>query len=168
MPPAQPGKFIDIDWENWVPDDVASECFIIRQGEILLIRKKRGLGAGKIIGPGGRQEPGESIRECVVREVLEETGVTPLSPRHCGELRFQFQDGYGIHVHVFTATDFRGEICETEEALPLWTPVDRIPFDEMWQDDIVWVPWMLEGHRFEGRYLFDGDRMVDHQSRVLE
>ena len=78
----------DIDWESWVPIDIGTLCFILRGGEILLIRKKRGLGAGKIVGPGGRLEPGESVLECAVRETIEEVGVVPEDPRLRGELRF--------------------------------------------------------------------------------
>jgi 8-oxo-dGTP diphosphatase len=42
--------------------------FVIRDGHILLIHKKRGLGAGKINGPGGRIDLGESPQECAVRK----------------------------------------------------------------------------------------------------
>lgn len=34
--------------------------FVVRGGEILLIEKKRGHGAGKVNGPGGKIDPGES------------------------------------------------------------------------------------------------------------
>jgi 8-oxo-dGTP diphosphatase len=75
---------------------------------------------------------------------------------------FQFVDGYSIHVHVFKARDFEGEPNETDEAAPLWAPVDRIPYEEMWEDDRLWIPLVLEGVSFSGRYVFDGDRMLDH------
>ena len=164
---AVPKSLSDIDWNNWQPVDRATLCFIIRAGEILLIRKKRGLGAGKINGPGGRIEPGEAIHECAVREVQEEVGVTPTGLSACGELRFHFVDGYSIQVHVFTAKDCVGEVYETDEAIPLWTPVDAIPYAEMWEDDIIWIPWMLDGRRFSGRFLFDDDRMLGHESGIL-
>ena len=62
----------DIDWSRWRPVDRATLTFIVKEGEILLIRKKRGLGAGKINGPGGRVEPDETILDCAIREVQEE------------------------------------------------------------------------------------------------
>jgi 8-oxo-dGTP diphosphatase len=136
---------------------------VIRDGRILLIRKKRGLGAGKINGPGGRIGPGETPLECAIREVREELCVTPVGVRCCGELSFQFLDGLSLHGYVFTASDCEGEPRETEEATPLWTPIGKIPYDEMWADDRLWVPLMLAGTRFEGRFLFDGDRMLGHQ-----
>jgi 8-oxo-dGTP pyrophosphatase MutT (NUDIX family) len=45
-------------------------------GRILLGRKKRGFGAGKANGFGGKVEVGETIKEAAVREVQEESGVT--------------------------------------------------------------------------------------------
>jgi hypothetical protein len=31
----------------------------------------------------------------------------------------------------------------------------------MWEDDIYWVPTMVQGQYFYGRFIFDGDKMVD-------
>jgi 8-oxo-dGTP pyrophosphatase MutT (NUDIX family) len=45
-------------------------------GRILLGRKKRGFGAGKANGFGGKVEVGETIKEAAVREMHEESGVT--------------------------------------------------------------------------------------------
>jgi 8-oxo-dGTP diphosphatase len=153
-------RFEEIDWKAWVPQQRATLLFVIRGGQILLIRKKRGLGAGKINGPGGRIDPGETPLEAAIREVQEELCVTPTGVRDCGELRFQFLDGLSLHGYVFTATDCDGDPQETEEAAPLWTPIDAIPYDEMWADDWLWYPLMLAGTRFDGRFLFDGDRML--------
>ena len=155
----------EIDWPAWAPVDRATLVFVQRHAEILLIRKKRGLGAGKINGPGGRIEPGESLVDCATREVEEEVGVTPNSPELRGELRFQFSDGYSMEVHVFRASGCSGALRESEEAVPLWTPVAEIPYDEMWADDRIWLPLLLDGRTFSGRFVFDGDRMLDHELR---
>jgi 8-oxo-dGTP diphosphatase len=155
------------DWTHWVPVDRATLVFVIRDGEILLIRKKRGLGAGKINGPGGRIEPGESALACALREMEEELRVTPTGVRERGELRFQFVDGYAIHVTVFSAEDCRKEACETDEAEPLWTAIDRIPYDEMWEDDRIWLPLLIAGETIRGRFVFDGDVMLDSNVEVV-
>ena len=84
-------------------------------------------------------------------------------PDFTRELKFQFRDGYPIHAHVFTANDFEGEARETDEAIPLWTSLDAIPYPEMWQDNPLWMPLLLEGVPFSGRYVFDGDSMLDYE-----
>ena len=36
---------------QWTPDILATLMFVVQKGRILLIRKKRGIGAGKVNGP---------------------------------------------------------------------------------------------------------------------
>ncbi len=153
----------DIDWANWVPTQRATLCFVVQAGQILLIEKKRGLGEGKVNGPGGRIDPGETPEQCAVREVQEELRVTPNGISYSGRLNFQFVDGLALRCHVFRAAGCDGIAEETEEAVPLWTPVDRIPFERMWADDRLWIPMMLEGTRFDGRFLFDDDAMLGYE-----
>lgn len=153
----------DIDWDQWRPHDVATLMFVIRDNQALLIRKLRGLGAGKINAPGGRTEPGETLVATAIRETQEEVGVTPLAPRLRGELRFQFVDGYRLECHVFSADGCEGEARPSPEAIPQWTPLSQLPYDEMWSDDALWLPLMLSGRTpFAGRFVFDGERMGDH------
>ena len=156
-----------VDWSRWKPQQRATLLFVLRDAEILLIHKKRGLGAGKINGPGGRIDAGETPLEAAIREVQEELRVTPVGVRQCGELRFQFLDGLSIHGYVFTATGCEGEPQETDEAIPIWAPIDEIPYPRMWADDRLWLPLMLEGHYFDGRFLFDGDDMRAYQIDTL-
>jgi Ala-tRNA(Pro) deacylase len=66
---------------------------------------------------------------------------------------------------VLSADGCEGEAHETDEAIPIWTPLHAFPFAEMWADDRLWIPLMLAGRPFRGRFLFDGDTLVDH---VLE
>jgi 8-oxo-dGTP diphosphatase len=159
-----PRRLEQMDWARWVPTERATLLFVLEPGRILLINKKTGLGAGKINGPGGRIDPGETAREGAIREVQEELCVTPTGVQEAGELSFQFVDGYSLHGVVFTAAGFEGELCETREAAPLWTPIDRIPYERMWADDELWFPHLLSGRRFRGFFIFDGDDMLD--SRV--
>lgn len=155
-------RITDIDWAAWTPVDRATLLFIIRAEKILLIRKKRGLGAGKINGPGGRIETGETPLEGAIREVEEEVGLIPTDVTDCGELRFQFVDGYSLHVWVFRAAGYIGELKETDEACPMWVPIDVIPYSEMWADDQVWLPMLLREEAFSGRFIFDKDQMIDY------
>ena len=163
----QARRISDIDWADWEPTDFATLVFVQRDGRLLLIHKKRGLGAGKLNGPGGRLEIGETFDACASREVQEELRITPKDLRKMGELRFQFVDGYSIHVHVYRASDFEGTPSETPEAIPVWVDEDRSPYDEMWEDDRIWLPLLIAGTHFDARFIFDGDSMVDHVLDVI-
>ena len=156
-------KLSDIDWADWQPKDPATLVFVIRDGQILLIDKKTGLGKGKINGPGGKVEKGESPEACAVRECQEELGITVSSLRFCGQHRFQFVDGYSLLVWVYSSDTFEGIPIETIEAKPLWFPLEEIPYEQMWEDDRLWSPMLLRGEQFQGRWLFDDDRMLDYE-----
>ena len=148
-----------VDGANWRPKEEGTLCFVIRDGQILLIEKKRGLGAGKVNGPGGRIEKGETAEQAAIRETQEEVGITPTGVQLAGELRFQFRDGYSLHCTVYRASGWDGELMETAEAKPFWVRTDQIPYDRMWADDEQWMPRLLAGEKFRGWFEFDGDRM---------
>lgn len=155
-----------LDWSSWKPKEVATLLFLLRGDEVLLIRKKRGLGAGKFNGPGGRLELAETPEACAVREVQEEVGVTPRGLEAAGELSFQFVDGYSLHTHLFRAYGFDGTPIESDEALPHWFKVDALPFEEMWADDRLWLPHVLERRSVRGHFVFDGDVMLWHRCEI--
>lgn len=158
----------DIDWDSWQAKDPATLVFVIQEGRILLIRKKRGLGRGKVNGPGGKLDPGENAVQCAARETEEELGIRVTDLECMGEHKFQFIDGYSIHCWVFRATEFEGEPVETDEAIPLWCSLDDIPYAEMWEDDCIWLPMVIEGQRFSACWVFDDDRMLDYQLEKVD
>ncbi len=167
QPPAQPRRVDDIDWSTWRPVDLATLLFVREGGRVLLIEKKRGLGEGLVNAPGGRLEPGETPREAALREVEEELRVRPREAVWAGRHRFQFCDGYSMDVHVYQSRGAHGLAEETAEAVPLWVDEDAIPYARMWSDDPLWIPLLLRGVRFDGRYVFDGAQMLDHQVEAL-
>ena len=138
----------------------ATILFIIKNGEILLIEKKRGLGAGKINGPGGKIDPGETPLQAAIRETQEELLITPHAPRKLGELHFSMSDCPDIHCHIFRSDDFTGTPTETDEAVPVWTPLAAIPSHRMWEDDRYWLPLVLAEETFLGRFVFETERML--------
>ena len=156
-------RLAGIDWDTWEAEVPATLVFVIRDGKILLIDKKTGLGKGKVNGPGGKVEKGESPEACAIRECGEELGITVSMLQYCGQHRFQFVDGLTIHVWVYKTTEFEGTPTESAEARPLWVSLDKIPYDRMWEDDRIWLPMLLRGERFQGRWIFDGDRMLDYE-----
>ena len=62
-------KVSDIDWKDWKPEELSTIMFVVEENRVLLIHKKRGLGAGKINGPGGKIEKGETPMQCAIRAV---------------------------------------------------------------------------------------------------
>ena len=139
---------------------------IIKDGQILLQRKTVGrFGEGKWNGAGGKLKPGEDPADGVIREVLEETGLRITEPRRHGLLDHYFGDRStpAWSVHIFSATEYEGEPVGGEEGELRWFPVEEIPYGEMWEDDIHWLPLLLEGRDFDGAFYFneDASRLLD-------
>ena len=68
--------------------------------------------------------------------------------------------------YVFFAYSYSGELIdECEETKPFWCKVSELDYSRMWEDDILWLPPALEGKKFEGYFLFDGNTLLD--SKVL-
>jgi 8-oxo-dGTP diphosphatase/2-hydroxy-dATP diphosphatase len=143
-------------------------CIIHKDSKILLGMKKRGFGVGFWNGFGGKVKEGESIEEAAKRETKEEIGVVPLDLKKMGVLRFQFKgESEILEVHVFSCSDFEGEIKESEEMVPKWFKIEEIPFDQMWPDDKYWLPLLLKGKNFEGEFYFDGKKLINYQIRQI-
>ncbi|MBF9017680.1 MULTISPECIES: 8-oxo-dGTP diphosphatase [unclassified Oceanispirochaeta] len=156
-------KVSDVDWKNWVPTEDAVITYILKGNEVLLIHKKTGLGAGKVNAPGGHIEEGEAPLEAAVRETIEEVGLITSNLQYSGELFFHFLDGLQLKGTVYLCSDFKGEMIETDEALPFWCPLEEIPWDRMWEDDIHWLPRALKGEKFSGRFVFEKEKMLDSE-----
>lgn len=141
-------------------------CHVIRDDKTLLMRKQEGFGAGKLNAPGGKLREGETPEECIVREVFEETGLRLSSLKKHGVLHFYFgeKDDPDWVVYVFSSTSFNGELKPSTEGPLEWVEVDRLPYDEMWEDDRHWVPLLLEDRCFSGEFHFDesGEKLLHH------
>ena len=154
------------DWTQYTPTDRAVLCFLQHTTQksggrtVLLIEKLRGLGAGKINGPGGKLEANETPYQAAVRETTEEVGLTPQNPIMRGTLRFVFADGYHLEVSVFTATEWSGTMISTPEAIPFWVKEAEIPYRDMWADDRLWLPRVLTGQTVDAWMTFDDDTMT--------
>lgn len=161
-------KVDSFDWDSWEPTEKAVLCFVVDNDKILLIHKKTGLGKGKINGPGGRIDPGETPLEAAIRETAEETGITPINPVQHADLSFVFTDGYSLHGSVFLTNEWEGTMIATDEADPFWCPLREMPWDQMWEDDPLWLPKVLSGQYASGRFIFDEDKMLSHQVIVSD
>ena len=136
-------------------------CYITRGDEVLMlhrVKKKNDLNQDKWIGIGGKFEADETPDECLLREALEETGLTLTSWRCRGVVTFLTENpNDGEYMYLFTADGFEGELKECDEGdlqwisrdfldqLPKWEG-DQIFLDLLWQD----APFFLLKLRYQG------------------
>lgn len=149
--------------------------FLIRRSashgrEILLAMKKRGFGAGRWNGTGGKLKDGESPELATIRETEEEIGVVISRSAlvKVAELTFHFSDkpDWDQKCHVYLAEEWSGEPSESEEMKPQWFLMEDMPFKEMWIDDPHWLPVVLSGKGVMAQFTFGNGGSVIEKKEV--
>ena len=108
------------------------------------VKKVNDLNHDKWIGIGGKFEDKESPEECMLRETLEETGLTLTHMEYRGIVTFVSDQYETEYMHLFWADQFTGELRE----IPKWEGDDifldllerRIPFFSLklrYQGDVL-------------------------------
>jgi len=147
---------------------LCTECFIQKDGKTLMLhrnKKKNDINQGKWIGLGGKFDYGESPEQCLVREVKEEAGVTLTKFRLRGVLTFLTTDGEiePMYIFVFIATEYLGEIGDCAEGTLKWVDTKKIFDLNLWEGDRIFWGWLQGDERFfSARFVYEGDKLIDH------
>jgi len=152
---------------------VCTLLFLRKDDQILLAMKKRGFGANRFNGVGGKLDPGETIEQALVRECQEEIEVTPKKYQKVAEHDFigknDDSSNWNMYVHAYLCYEWEGEPTETEEMKPEWFKLSEIPYENMWQDDEYWLPQVLEGRKVFCKFTFDeNDNMLTHDVKEVK
>lgn len=141
----------------------ATLVYCLRGDELLLGLKKKGFGAGKWNGFGGKVEQGEGVLAAAARELLEECGLSAAHEEidEMARIDFFFGDKGVFECHAFSVRQWRGEPRESDEMSPGWWPLGKLPWERMWPSDKYWLPRALAGERLSAVCRFDaaGERV---------
>lgn len=151
----------------------ATLCHIIKNEKLLLQKKSKGLfGESKWNGIGGKLKIDETPEDCIRREISEEANLKILNLKRHGVLNFYFggKDELDWVVFVFSANDFEEEPFSSKEGILKWFSFEDIPYDKMWQDDRHWLPLLLAGKCFQGKFYFSEDdkKLIDFDLKELK
>ena len=138
---------------------------LLENNKLLLGMKKRGFGEGRWNGFGGKLQLNETLEEAAKREYEEECTIKPTKIEKVGNIEFIFEGKEEtLDVHFFKILEYTGCAAETEEMKPQWFDLDKIPYEHMWPDDKIWVPYFLTGKKFEGKIFFkDMNTIIKHE-----
>ena len=81
-------------------------AIIIRDGKVLLEKRKNDPGRGRWSVPGGVVELGENVTQTVIREVKEETGLDVAEPEHIDVVDQITRDENGRTKYHFIIIDY--------------------------------------------------------------
>ena len=133
-----------------------------RNQEVLLGIKKTGFGTGRWNSLGGRLEEGESPLEGALRELREECGLVAQEGKQVALLEVDYEHlGRKIRIHVFEVTEFTGDLVATEEMDVKWIPVEQVPYERMWPNDIYWLPLVFNHKIIKAYFLFRGEQAIE-------
>lgn len=140
-------------------------CYIEKEDSYLMlhrVKKVNDENHDKWIGVGGKFEYGESPEECLLREVWEETGLLLKKYQFRGLVTFVSDEWGTEYMHLFTATEYEGEMKECEEGELIWVPKRRIEDLNLWEGDKVFFRLLDETEDFFTLKLrYEGEKLVE-------
>lgn len=148
---------------------MATLAYIEKENKYLMlhrIKKKGDLHWGKYNGVGGKFEHGESAENCLIREVFEETGVTPTKFKFKGMIYFpDFNGDDEWYTYVYKITDFKGEIKfdECDEGVLSWIEKSKLKDLNMWEGDKIFLPWLDNDQFFSAKFIYLPDKNGEYK-----
>ena len=145
--------------------ELSTLCYIEKDERYLMlhrVKKKDDPNQDKWIGIGGKFQEGESPEDCILRETLEETGLTLIHPEYRGIITF-VSDRYGTeYMHLFWCDRFTGSITDSDEGVLEWIPKKELFQKNLWEGDKIFLKLLDERVPFFSlKLVYEGDRLTD-------
>lgn len=140
-------------------------CYIEKNNKYLMLhrtKKTNDPNKEKWIGVGGKIEKDESVEECLLREVMEETGLVLTEYQYRAKIYF-YSDTYDDEImYLYTATEFTGELTECKEGELAWIEKSDVLNLNLWEGDKVFLQKILKGdiQPFIMKLYYEGEKLV--------
>ena len=113
--------------------ELTNMCLVYDEKKVLVQEKTGTKYEGGLVFPGGHVEEGESLRDSVIREIREETGLVIKNPQPCGFKDWILEDGTRYIVLLYNTDQFEGELKNSREGKVFW--LDR---NDISSANIIW------------------------------
>lgn len=139
-------------------------CYIEKEDKYLMlhrIKKQNDLNKDKWIGVGGKFEDKESPEDCVLREALEETGLTLNKPEFRGIVTFVSDEYETEYMHLFTSKSFSGSLKECSEGVLEWVNKKDVYSLSLWEGDKLFLRLLDSASPFFSlKLVYKGQKLV--------
>ncbi len=149
--------------------------YLVKDNSVILGRRVKvsnNLGPGLIAGVGGKPESGETNEEAFVREFIEEFGTDKDGNIVCKPSKFEssgtitylnVNNKYDFVMEIFVCTEWEGTPVASDAMEPVGPyAFDDIPFDEMWEDNKLFLNKVLYGQIVQGTVLYEDGKIKEY------
>ncbi|MGY6564960.1 MAG: NUDIX domain-containing protein [Halomonadaceae bacterium] len=112
-----------------MPRTIQAACTVIQRddGAILMVKRLNPPEVGLWSVPGGKVEPGESLRAAAAREAFEETGLHVEVGQRLWTAQLALDDDLVYELHDFAATPIDGVLRAGDDAAEVrWVPASEL------------------------------------------
>ena len=148
-------------------------CYIEKDEKYLMlhrIKKQNDINRDKWIGIGGKVEDGESPHDCIIREIKEETGISPTNIRYRGLITFVSNIYETEYMHLFSCNEFEGEIISScDEGNLEWIAINDLLDLPMWEVDKIFLSLLKKENRFFSlKLVYTEDTLTSYSLHINE
>lgn len=126
--------------------------YLEKDGQWLMLhrtKKKKDINKDKWIGIGGKLEAGETPAQCMVRECLEETGLTWHEPELKAAITFSSLDTSSNELteeimYLFSGKSFSGQLKECDEGELCWVDKEKVFALPSWEGDALFLSLLMQ------------------------
>ena len=114
-------------FENEDPQVSVAAGIIIDDGKVLICQRSINHRYGlKWEFPGGKPYPGETLGECLARELHEELGIEPTKFAPLRTLQANYADGGNFLITFFIVSEFEGEVKNKVFDNIAWVSIEEL------------------------------------------
>ena len=126
------------------PYVVVAAAILECQGKFLLTRRKLDVHQGGLWEfPGGKQEVGETLEQCLSRELKEELDIEVADLQHFYNLRHRYPEKE-VELHFFNCSTFRGEPKPLGSLEMAWVPKHELALYDFPEADLLVLRKILQ------------------------
>lgn len=137
-----------------------SSCvYLIKDDQWLMLyrnKKENDINFGKYIGVGGKLKENETIEECAIREVKEETGLTVNALKQMGDVLFLYPDNEEM-ITIYTCSDYEGTLIDCDEGTLQFVKQDSILNLVLWEGDKIFLRKLMMNESFHLTLQYDNN-----------
>ncbi|KAF8757325.1 Acid protease [Rhizoctonia solani] len=162
----------DDNWYTYEGEIKFENVMVVDEGtnKILLGYKKEGFGAGNynpFAGPIAEGEDGSDAAPGLIQN-KEQTGLEAEEIVFHGTIRVKLPNmDQSLNCSMYKVTKWKGDLKETTTMKPEWFSPEAVPYSQMFDDDIHWIPLFLGPKKFVGRADFDKPEEGKHVGKLL-